>query len=177
MVLSGRKWPPSRSVAAPRTSRARPVSTSASSKPEPRRAALHRRVPGRRVGADADERGLAERGQPADAGEQHEAERGKRIDADVVHQRDGEGAEQSRRDRDEGNGEPEQDVGPPAHQASPRGLRLRSLPRRRRWHESDCQISTGISALNTSTSLSALLQNDAKLSSNPTRMAPTAVAG
>ena len=62
---------------------------------------MHRRVPGGGVGADADEGGLAERRQPADAGQQHETERGKRIDADVVHQRDGEGAEQRRRDRDE----------------------------------------------------------------------------
>ena len=71
---------------------------------DPRRAALHRRVPSRRVGADTDERGLAERRQPADAGEQHKAQRRKRIDADVVHQRDGEGPEQRRCDRDEGNG-------------------------------------------------------------------------
>ncbi len=81
----------------------------------PRRAALHRSVPGRRIGADADERGLSERCQPAEAGEQHEAERRECIDADVVHQRDGEGSKDQRRDRDEGDGETQRDMGSPAH--------------------------------------------------------------
>ena len=111
MVLSGRKCPPSRSVAAPRIVGGEAGQHQREQQSEPRRAALHRRVPGGRIGADADERGLAERRQPADAGEQHQAERDKRIDADVVHQRDGEGAEQSRRDRDEGDGDTQQDVG------------------------------------------------------------------
>ena len=86
---------------------------------DPGRAAVHRRVPGRGIGADADEGGLTERREAADAGEQNEPERGKRIDADIVHQRDGEAAEERGRDRDEGDGEAQQDVGPPAHHASP----------------------------------------------------------
>ncbi len=44
--------------------------------PDPGRAAVHGRVPGGGVGADADEGRLAERREPADAGEQHQAERG-----------------------------------------------------------------------------------------------------
>ena len=38
-------------------------------------------------------------------------------------------------------------------------------------------MSTGISRLNTITSLSAPLQNDAKLSTSPTASAPIAVSG
>ncbi len=88
MVDSGRKWPPSRSVVAPSSGRDHAVNASAEDQPDPRRAAMHRGVPGAGIGADADERGLAERGEPADAGEQDQAEGRDRVDADVVHQRD-----------------------------------------------------------------------------------------
>ena len=86
---------------------------------DPGRAAVHRRVPGGRVGADADEGRLAERGQAAAAGEQHEAERGERVDADVVHQGDGERAEDRRRDRHEGDGEDRDQARAAAGDAAP----------------------------------------------------------
>ena len=55
---------------------------------------------GRRVGAEADERRLPERGQAADAGQQHEPERDDAGQADVVRQRDRElGSEQRQRPR------------------------------------------------------------------------------
>ena len=41
---------------------------------EPGRDAVRQRQVGRGVGADADEGGLAERGQPGDAGQQHQAD-------------------------------------------------------------------------------------------------------
>ncbi len=76
--------------------------------PRERRRQRVRGQHGGRVGAEADERGLAERRQPADAGQQHEAERDQRVQPDVVRQRDRELGQHQRRqpeqreeDRDE----------------------------------------------------------------------------
>ena len=128
--------------------------------PEPGRAALDRSEPGGGVSADADEGGLAERGEAADAGEQDEAEGGERIDADIVHQRDGEASEQRRSDCDEDDREAEKHGREAPHQASPSRSSSSSssmlCPVRM-----DCQISTGMSAPKTMTSLKALLTNDA----------------
>ena len=140
--------------------------------PDPRRGAVRRRQPGGRIGSDADERGLAERGGAADAGEQHQSERDQRADADVVEQRDAELAEQERRDRDRGDEHRDRGTMP--------GLRGHSSisSSSSSWTEKkDLASSTGISRLKTITSLSAPLQNEAKLSTTPTAIAPRAVSG
>ena len=70
---------------------------------EPRRIAQERGEPGRGVGGDADEGGLAEGQHAADAGQQHQAQHREGVDADVVHQRDAEGAQHAGRHRDQQN--------------------------------------------------------------------------
>ncbi len=134
---------------------------------------MHGGEPGRGVGRDADERRLAERGGAADPGQQHQAERHQGADADVVEQRDGEVAQQGRRDRQAGD-----------HDARQRELSVAGIHRSTSsTSSSTCamkkerSISTGISRLNTITSLSAPLQNEAKLSTAPTASAPIAVRG
>ena len=133
IVLSGRKWPPRRSVSRPIASAARPVRPSANNEAEPGRGAVRRRQPGGGVGGDADERGLAERGGAADAGEQHQAERDQRADADVVEQRDAELAEPERRERDRGDEHRDQrrDAGPAPSFVDLLFLLLGVRPRRR----------------------------------------------
>ena len=173
MVLSGRKWPPRRSVRRPIASAARPVRPSAKQQAEPGRGAVRRRQPGGGVGGDADERGLAERGGAADAGEQHQAERDQRADADVVEQRDAELAEPQRRERDRGDEHRDQGAMPGLRRHSSISSSSSSACAEKKERSS----STGISRLKTITSLSAPLQNEAKLSTTPTAIAPIAVSG
>ena len=140
--------------------------------PEPRRRAVRGGEPGGRVGADADERGLAERGRAADAGEEDEAERDERGDADVVQERDREAPRNERRERERGEHGREQQA--------PRAGAHVSISS---WGSSPCgsanerSSSTGIRSEKTIASFSAPLQNDAKLSTRPTASAPIAVPG
>src|SRR5262249_50588586 len=106
----------------------------------------------------ADESSLSKRGQAADAGQQNQAKRGNGIDTNVVHQRNGEGAKQRRRYCDECDDGRDNDAGAPAHQApSSSSVSSSTAPP----VMSDCQISTGMSAPKTSTSLKAESQNAA----------------
>ena len=141
-------------------------------KPEPRRGAGGSRQPGRRISADADEGRLSEGGEAGDAGQQHDAQRDQRVDADVVEQRDGELRRPERR-RGQGRYHGEcREAGRMGAHAS-----ISASSSSACGSDSERSSSTGISTLNTTTSLSALFQNDAKLSRMPTRMAPTAVPG
>src|ERR1700719_1410344 len=130
--------------------------------PEPGRGGIRRRQPSGRVGADADERRLAERRQSADAGEQHDAERHQRVNADIIEERDGEFGGPKRRREQDHNGRDQQDrAGAKLHPST-------SASSSSVWSsDSDRHNSTGISTLKTITSLSELLQNDAKLSRRP----------
>ncbi len=172
MVDSGRKWPPRRSVSRPIASAAMPVSSRANSSPShgDRPCAVESHA--LRVGCDADERRLAERRGAAHAGEQHEAERDQRADADVVQQRDAEVAQHGRRERDRGGGDERDPCTAVQLHAS-----ISSSSSSACALSSERSMSTGISRLNTITSFSAPLQNDAKLSATPTASAPIAVSG
>ncbi len=123
---------------------------------EPGRAAVKRAVPGGGVGADTDEGGLAERGEPADAGQEDEAERDQRIDPGVVHQGHAEGAEQQRQHREDCDDRQDEEE-PMRHQESICSSSS-SLP----WPKTiERQTRTGISVEKTTISLSALSQKAA----------------
>ena len=139
---------------------------------EPGRDALGGGQPGSGVSGDADKRGLAERGQPADAHEQDEAERHQRVDADVIEQRDGEAADEQRQDGERENAGTDHCVARRAAHVSISSSSSSTWP-----IVNDRHSKIGINRLNTATSLNELLQNEAKLSSMPTMMAPTAVSG
>jgi hypothetical protein len=82
---------------------------------EPRRRAMVNREVGRGIGAQPDERGLAERGLPCDARQQHEAERHHAVQPDVVGERDPE-RRRRERNRDEQREEHEEgDARPVRH--------------------------------------------------------------
>ena len=87
MVESGRKWPPRRKVAAPRTAAVAPESDEPDREPDEGRARHRGRPPGGRIGADAEEGGLAEGGDPACPRHHHETERHEGEDRDVVEER------------------------------------------------------------------------------------------
>ncbi|MPM85705.1 hypothetical protein SDC9_132786 [bioreactor metagenome] len=70
---------------------------------EPGRDAVHRRQPGRGVGAEADKGRLAEGSQATDPGQQHEADGDDGIEADVVEQRDRKLRQQLRGNGKDGN--------------------------------------------------------------------------
>ncbi len=118
-------------------------------------------VPCGSIGADADKGGLAERCQAGDAGHQHETKCCHRIDADIVHQRDGEAAEDRWRDGNESDRN-EHD------QAGTHTLHVRLSPSSSSTSSTtpprvanDCHKRIGMSEPKTITSLSALFQNDA----------------
>src|ERR1700729_2009558 len=134
-------------------------------------------VPSGGVGADTDKSGLPERCQAGDSGHQHEAERRHRVDRDIVHQSDGEAAEDQWGDGDEGDRGSDDDTGSGAHHEwrSPSSSSISSSTPLR--VANDCHSRMGMSEPKTMTSLSALFQNEAKLSNSPTRIAPAMVAG
>ncbi len=137
--------------------------------PQPRRIALQRREPGGRVGGDPDEGRLPERHHAADAGQQHEPERGERIDTDIVQQRDAERVHVERSGREQDDERRFEDANVErAHSSTSSSV----SPIARERHS-----KTGMRTEKTMTSLKALLQNDAKLSSRPTSTAPSAVMG
>ncbi len=128
---------------------------------------LHARVggdPGRGVGAQADEGGLAEGGHAADPGQQHQAHGHHRIQADVVQQRDGERRQKGPGQRQQRDEDP-CDV-PGGHSSSSTWCVFIE-----RHH------STGMIRVNTMTSLNALAQNDEKDSSCPTSSEPASASG
>src|SRR5262245_48663492 len=126
--------------------------------------------PGAGVGRDADEGSLPEGQHAADAREQHETEDRQGVDADIVHQRDAEGTEHGRRERDQHD---RAQAYQPELQAAHSSASSSSVVARL----SDRHSKTGMSRPNTTTSLKALSQNEAKLSRRPTRTAPRAVTG
>ena len=149
MVLSGRKWPPSRKRHRAEERRDQAGENERERKSEPRRGAGRRRQPGGGIGADADEGRLSEGGEAADPGQQHDPERDQRVDADVVEQRDG---ERRRRRTAPRPG--------PLSRRMPRGGSHRALmprsprpPRRPAAATANASSSTGIRTLKTTTSL------------------------
>ena len=140
--------------------------------PEPGRGSRRGRQPGGGISADADERRLAERGQAADAGEQHDAKRHQRVDADIVEQRDSEfGGPERRRQQDGDDGNENDGAGAKDHPSTSASSSSGCSS------ESERHSNTGSRTLKTVTSLNELLQNEAKLSRSPIRMAPIAVPG
>ncbi len=137
---------------------------------KPRRIACSRGEPGGRVSGDADKGRLAEGEHAADAGQQDEAKRRQGVDADIVQQRDAEGAQQEWR-------QGEQQDGARSDKAQLEGAHSSASSSSAGARLNERHSSTGMRMPNTTTSLKALLQNEAKLSRSPTSTAPSAVTG
>ena len=138
-------------------------------KPDPRRVALQRASPSSRIGSDADKGRLAERHHAANAGEQDKAKSDQSINTDIIQQGHAERIEiERRRNQQKQSGK---------RQKAKLGLAHSSASSSTSPTESDRHNSTGSNREKTITSLKALLQKDAKLSSTPTSNAPSAVTG
>src|SRR5262249_44176196 len=110
--------------------------------------------------------------EPAEARQQHQPQRDQGADADIVEQGHGErGDQQWRRSQPNAGGAEDSPLQrPPAHAISSSSSSSGALSNER-------HSNTGMRVPKTMLSLSALFQNEAKLSSTPTATAPTAVRG
>ena len=137
---------------------------------EPGGMTVQRARPRGRVGGDADEGCLTKREHSSDTGQKHQAECRQRVDPDEVQQSDFKWTEQRRRcSKQQDGADTDQALLKRGHSSAPSSVSA--------FRVSDRQRRTGMRSPKTMTSLNALLQKEAKLSSKPTKTAPSAVIG